>query len=300
MIPNDSYELLDFGKGRKLERLGGVLLDRTSPPAETFTMTEPHSLWKQADGTFWRNDGLKGKWSWRCRLPEPWILKTNHFDLELKPTEVGHLGIFPEQSPNWEWIYAKTKDFLTCRPAFRVLNLFAYTGGSTLAAAAAMNDAGKTACDNDSFFTVHVDSAKNIVQWARNNAMISALENAPIRWIAEDALKFVQREIKRGRKYDAIILDPPTYGHGTKGEVWKMERHLPELLDGCARLIEDSPAFVLLTAHSPGMDARKLGKILEYHFPGKGTCETYSMSIKTQTGRILPSGEAARMIWGLS
>ncbi len=293
----DSYELLDFGKGRKLERLGGILLDRISPPAEPFTPMKPFSDWQQAKGIFWRTEGLKGKWSWRGAIPKTWIQKTPYFALELKPTEVGHLGIFPEQIPNWEWIYAQTKAFLKRRSAFRVLNLFAYTGGSTLAAAAAMHEAGKTAEDADAFFTVHVDSAKNIVQWARSNAEISGLQNAPVRWIGEDALKFVQREVKRNRKYDAIILDPPTYGHGTKGEVWKLERRLPELLQGCAELIADSPAFVLLTAHSPGLDARKLGKILESVFPKKGTCETYPMFLKSQTGKILPSGEAARILW---
>lgn len=293
----DAYELLDFGRGRKLERLGGILLDRTSPPAEGFAPQKAPSDWRQAEGVFWRTDGLKGKWSWRRSAPQKWIQKTPRFALELKPTDVGHLGIFPEQYPNWEWIYSQTKTFLQRRSAFRALNLFAYTGGSTLAVAAAMNEAGKTAEDADAFCTVHVDSAKNIVQWARNNAEISGLQNAPVRWIAEDALKFVQREVKRDRKYEAIILDPPTYGHGTKGEVWKLERCLPELLRDCAKLMDRQPAFVLLTAHSPGLDAKKLGRILEDYFPQKGICETYPMFLKAKTGKILPSGEAARIVW---
>jgi len=290
------YHLLDFGKGRKLEQLGGVLLNRPSPPAEPFTTQESFSRWKQAVGEFRRSEGLKGSWKWKkFPAPQSWKLETSHFSLILKPTEVGHLGVFPEQEPNWEWIYEQTKYFLARRSTFRVLNLFAYTGGSTLAVAAAMREAGKTSADVENFCVSHVDSAKNIVQWARGNAEASGLADAPVRWIGEDALKFVQRELKRGRKYDAVILDPPSYGHGTKGEVWKLEQNLPELLDLCAELIEDSPAFVLLTAHSPGLDARGLARLLREHFPPQARCEFYPMELKTASGRVLPSGEAARM-----
>lgn len=292
------YELLDFGRGRKLERLGGLLLDRPSPPAEPFGTHEPVQVWRKAEGQFRRSSGLKGSWSWhRAEIPERWTLKTGHFSLELKPTEVGHLGVFPEQSPNWEWIYAQTKRFLTVRKTFRVLNLFAYTGGSTLASAAAMHEAGLTVENADFFFTSHVDSAKNIVQWARTNAELSGLKEAPIRWLAEDALKFVQREVKRGRQYEAVILDPPSYGHGTRGEVWKLEQHLPELLDLCAELLRENPAFVLLTAHSPGLDSRGLGRILKSSFRGDFRTETYPMRLETKSGHVLPSGEAARLIW---
>lgn len=292
------YELLDFGQGRKLECVDGVRLDRPSPPAEPFEMRLPPSEWSRVHGQFRRSDGLRGSWRWKAERPRKvWALKTAHFSLELKPTEVGHLGIFPEQAPNWEWIYEQTKFFLERRSAFRVLNLFAYTGGSTLASAAAMSAAGKTSDDAERFFTAHVDSAKNIVQWARANAELSGLTGAPIRWIGEDAVRFVQRELKRGRTYDAVILDPPSYGHGTRGEVWKLEQNLPELLDLCAELIAASPAFVLLTAHSPGLDARELERILRQHFPRGGESEAYPMELRTKSGRILPSGMAARMAW---
>ncbi|MBQ6109518.1 MAG: class I SAM-dependent methyltransferase [Thermoguttaceae bacterium] len=291
-----SYRLLDFGKGRKLEQFSGLLLDRPSPPAEPFPMREPVSLWNQAAGTFRRSEGLKGIWRWKTSpAPQSWTLETNHFSLILKPTEVGHLGVFAEQEPNWEWIYERTKFFLAQRPAFRVLNLFAYTGGSTLAAAAAMREAGKTSADAENFSVSHVDSAKNIVQWARENAETSGLADAPVRWIGEDAMKFTRRELKRGKKYDAVILDPPSYGHGTKGEVWKLEKDLPELLDLCAELIADSPAFVLLTAHSPGLDGRGMARLLREHFPRPGRCDFYPMELKTTSGRVLPSGEAARI-----
>lgn len=290
-----SYRLLDFGKGRKLEKFGGILLDRPSPPAELFTTREPFSIWEKADGMFRRSEGLKGNWRWKTSTaPQSWQLETSHFSLILKPTEVGHLGVFPEQEPNWEWIYDRTKFYLARRSAFRVLNLFAYTGGSTLAAAAAMREAGKTSANAEIFSVSHVDSAKNIVQWARENAEISDLADAPVRWIGEDALKFTRRELKRGKKYDAVILDPPSYGHGTKGEVWKLDQNLPELLDLCADLIADSPAFVLLTAHSPGLDERGLARLLREHFP-PARCDFYPMELKTATGRVLPSGAAARI-----
>ena len=155
-----SYRLLDFGKGRKLEQFGGLLLDRPSPPAEPFPTREPVSLWNQAAGTFRRSEGLKGSWRWKTSpAPQSWELETNHFSLILKPTEVGHLGVFAEQEPNWEWIYERTKFFLAQRPAFRVLNLFAYTGGSTLAAAAAMREVGKTSADAENFSVSQIGRA---------------------------------------------------------------------------------------------------------------------------------------------
>ncbi len=291
------YEILDFGNGRKLERLGGRLLDRPSPPAEGFQTTEGVFQWRQAEGKFSRSDGLKGSWQWRDEAPKSWLMDTGMFQLELKPTEVGHLGVFPEQRSNWKWIHTQTREFLARRKSFRVLNLFAYTGGSTLATASAMKNHGLTSEDVERFCTVHVDSAKNIVQWARGNAEISGLGNSPIRWISEDAFRFVLRELKRGRKYHALILDPPSYGHGTHGEIWKLDQHLPELLEACAELMTDKPGFVLLTAHSPGLNARGMERYLKRYFPGNTYCETYPMQLRTASGRVLPSGEVARLVW---
>lgn len=292
------YELLDFGNGRKLERLGEFLLNRTSPPAESYVPKLPPAVWNRADAAFWRSEGLKGRWKFNPlgkRLPERWTLEMPHFRLELKPTEVGHLGIFPEQRPNWDWIYTQTLRFLKRRPEFRVLNLFAYTGGSTLAAAAAMHDAGISSEKREYFFTTHVDSARNIVQWARGNAEFSGLQNVPVRWISEDAVKFVQRELKREHYYDAVILDPPSYGHGTRGEVWKLEQNLPELLELCAELTRGTPAFLLLTAHSPGWSAADLERLMQRYFPHISGVETHLMELRTSAGRVLPSGEAVKM-----
>ncbi len=292
------YELLDFGNGRKLERVGEILLNRPSPSAESFAPKLSASEWKNADAAFWRSEGLKGRWEWNPsgkRVPERWVLRMSHFMLELKPTEVGHLGIFPEQRANWEWIYTQTRRFLTQRTQFRILNLFAYTGGSTLAAAAAMQDAKISVENRESFFTTHVDSARNIVQWARSNSDLSGFQNVPTRWISEDVMKFAQRELKRERYYDAVILDPPSYGHGAHGEIWKLDQNLPELLELCAELTRGHPAFVLLTAHSPGWNCAALERILRHYFPALRGSEVHGMELQTIGGRGLPSGEAVKL-----
>ena len=212
-------------------------------------------LWTQADARFEGRDEQRGQWTDRRELPERWTVAHGPLRFELKRTEFGHLGLFPEQAENWDWIAraavrqrGRLARMLRAgeTPALReVLNLFAYTGGSTLAAAAAGAE------------VVHVDAAKNVVAWARRNAELSGLADAPIRWIAEDAMKFVKRELKRGNRYDAVILDPPSYGHGPHGEVWRLSKHLPRLLDLCAELTAGRPQFMLLTCHTPGYDAER-------------------------------------------
>ncbi|HEY2759098.1 MAG TPA: class I SAM-dependent methyltransferase, partial [Pirellulales bacterium] len=265
MFISQQYELLDFGDGRKLERFGDRILDRPSPAADTEQRQQKQTVWSTASAVFERSSGskefaapnsIRGQWRTRHNLPA-WtispILSNDKIQFELKLTDFGHVGIFPEQALHWDWIAQQIRassgahgDSIENDPPerFRVLNLFAYTGGSTLAAAAA------------GAAVTHVDAAKNIVAWARRNAELSALSAAPIRWIAEDAMKFVRREIKRGQQYDAIILDPPTYGHGAGGEVWKLDSHLPELLAMCKELIGPSPNFVILTCHSAPYDPR--------------------------------------------
>ena len=170
--------------------------------------------------------------------------RTGRCVLELKRTNFGHLGLFPEQAANWPWIAEQ----VASAPAMRVLNLFAYTGGSTLAAAAAGAE------------VVHVDAAKNIVAWARRNAALSGLADAPIHWIAEDALKFVKRELRRENRYDAVILDPPSYGHGAHGEVWRLSQHLPRLLELCGQLTAGRRRFMLLTCHTPDFEPARLAR----------------------------------------
>lgn len=285
MFAPAEYELLDFGRGRKLERFGPITLDRPSPAAEGVSPAKP-GLWPSATARFERGTSETGKWISNDSLPESWTISHGTLKFLLKPTDFGHVGLFPEQQANWDWL-GHTIDSIE-RP-LKVLNLFAYTGGSTLAAAAAGAD------------VVHVDAAKNVVDWARQNARLSALEEAPIRWIVEDVMKFVRREVKRGNHYDAVILDPPSYGHGPKGEAWKIDEHLPELLDLCGELTNHEPTFLLATCHSAGWDAGTLSRELMQRCASKlrassPKTETESLAITSTSQKILASGVVARIL----
>jgi 23S rRNA (cytosine1962-C5)-methyltransferase len=276
------YALLDFGNGRRLERFGPVTLDRPCPAAEGLDPAIPDA-WSRADARFDGRDQEKGQWTDRRDLPERWTVAFGALRFELKRTEFGHLGVFPEQAENWDWIPRVLAGGEGGR-ATKILNLFAYTGGSTLAAAAAGAD------------VVHVDAAKNVVAWARQNAELSGLADAPIRWIAEDAQKFVGRELKRGNRYDAVILDPPSYGHGPHGETWRLAQHLPRLLSMCAELTAGRLALMLLTCHTPGYDAELLRQIMEEcgFSTTSGPCEARPLGIRAADRRILPSGVVVR------
>jgi 23S rRNA (cytosine1962-C5)-methyltransferase len=280
MFDSDQYQLLDFGVGRKLERFGEYILDRYSQPAENVRRAGT-SEWKQANARYERTQGDGGRWKPADALPSTWTIAHGGIVFELQPTPFGHLGVFPEQAANWDWI---ARQVTRASRTLRVLNLFAYTGGSTLAAAAAGAE------------VVHVDSAENTVAWARRNAELSSLAEMPIRWIAEDAKKFAERELRRGNRYDAVILDPPSYGHGPKGETWKITRDLLPLLTTCAELTEGQRAFMLLTCHSPGFDPPEVEAILaDAVF---GTCQAGAtarpLTIPCADGRQLPSGVVAR------
>ena len=280
MFVATEYELLDFGDGRKLERFGPLVVDRPSPSAERATPANA-DLWQQASGKFERTSRDQGKWQWRDAPPDDWQIRHGDFRFQLKPTEFGHLGVFPEQATNWDWLGNKIRR--ANRP-LKVLNLFAYTGGSTLAAAAAGAE------------VTHVDGAKNVVAWARRNAEVSGLAEKPIRWITEDAAKFVRRELRRENYYDGVILDPPSYGHGPKGEVWKLTTDLAGLLRDCADLVRRRPALFLLTCHTPGFGPAELEAILSdtlFGRCGQGVV-TKRLAITTSDGRQLPSGIAAR------
>lgn len=280
MFATDQYELLDFGGGRKLERFGPYVLDRPSPAARRRRRRCPNR-WIHADARFERIRGQQGRWVPKDGLPSQWLVQYDSLCLLLKPSPVGHLGLFPEHAANWDWIAQR------CRRASRslkILNLFAYTGGATLVAAA--HGAAVT----------HVDAAQNIVRWARDNAQQSRLTDAPIRWITEDAVKFVRRELRRQNRYDAVILDPPSYGHGPKGESWKIDRDLSELLAMCAELLERREAFLLLTCHSPSIDASALKRLAQetgLNDPA-GVLNISSLGPKTAGGRQLPCGISLR------
>jgi 23S rRNA (cytosine1962-C5)-methyltransferase len=280
---SDQYQLLDFGRGRRLERFGEFVLDRPCPTVERLAKAEP-KIWDGADACFAEGDEKEGRWFYpRKTLPEAWTIKVENIRFELKCTPQGQVGIFPEQAENWEWI-SRLPASQGTEETLKVLNLFAYTGGSTLAAAAAGME------------VAHVDAAKNIVDWARRNAELSGLSDAPIRWICEDAWKFVKREIKRGNRYDAVILDPPSYGHGPKGEVWQLSKHLPLLLAQCAELVAGQCQFLLLTCHTPGYDAERLSAMLKEQFSidADSSIIAQPLSIRDIHGREMPSGTVVR------
>ena len=280
MFSPDQYGLLDFGDGRKLERFGPRIIDRPSPAAEG-NRPSAVDLWRNAHGRFERRNRDEGKWAWDHKPPKPWQISHDVLTFDLKATDFGHVGLFAEQVANWGWIADRIRR--AGRP-LKVLNLFAYTGGSTLAAASAGAE------------VTHVDAAKNVVTWARRNAELSSLSEHPIRWIAEDAAKFVRRELRREKYYDAVILDPPSYGHGPKGEVWKLATDLSALLADCAELVQRRPAFFLLSCHTPGFGCAELEAILSdtlFGACGQGVVSR-EMFLTTQDGRRLPSGALAR------
>lgn len=271
MFESDQYELVDFGNGRKLERFGGIEVERPSPAAVGPPVMES---W-QPEARYIRR-GSGGRWASDTTLPNNWQTDFETLRFELAATPSGQVGLFPEQASNWAWLKKKLVPYKACR----VLNLFAYTGGSTLAAAAA----GAS--------VTHVDSAKSVVSWARRNAEASGLADAPIRWIVEDAPKFVEREIRRGSQYDGIILDPPSYGHGPKNEEWKLQRDLLDLLTGCRQLLNSAPRLFLLSCHTPGFGEVELSAAVStclFGSCGAGV-RTRQLQLLTANGRSLPAG----------
>lgn len=245
-----TYELLDSGDEQKLERFGDFLLIRPCPQA----LWHPQSpkLWKEAHATFNRETPWEG-------LPKSWNIDYKKLTFKLSPTPFGHLGIFPEHAQHWSWMDSKLK------PSSEILNLFAYSGGATMHLA----QNGHKVC--------HLDASKGMVEWARQNAALNTLEDAPIRWIVDDTLKFLKREIKRKKQYDALLLDPPTFGRGSQGQVFKIERDLLPLLSLCRQVLKTRPSFVLLTCHTPGLTPQILQNLLSQTLP----------SIKVESGEML-------------
>ncbi len=272
------YELLDSGGGRKLESFGGVRVIRGEPKA-WWSPALPASEWDQAVA---EHEDERGRWSFREReLPESWPLRWGALTLEARFTETSkHLGVFPEQAPHWETLTAAGKDFEAkgvARP--RLLNLFGYTGAATLAGAAA------------GFAVTHVDASKPALAWARHNQALSGLDEAPVRWILEDAVKYVRRELKRGSQYEAIVLDPPSFGRGPKKELWRVERDVLMLLELCAELLSAQAGLMLLTLYSleasPIMGGNVLGEVLRER---EGTLTVGELALREARvgGRLLP------------
>ena len=269
------YELIDAGDGRRLERFGERVVDRPAPAASEPAM-DP-TAWDEADLRFDRNLG----WHARRGGLEPWPVQIDELTLELRATEAGQVGAFPEQQTTWAWI----REQLGAAGAAprSVLNLFAYTGGATLAAAAA------------GARVAHVDASRPAIAWARRNAALSGLEDRPIRWLVDDAEGFLAREARRGRRYDGLILDPPTYGHGPAGRAWRLEERLDTLLRLAARVAEPG-AFVVLTTHTPGIEPADLQSALGTAFGALPAIASGRMDLEARSGARLSLGARARMI----
>jgi len=259
------YELIDSGGGRKLERFGKYVLSR--PCSQALWEPQHKKAWKRADAVFTRDE--KGHWEFTTKLPESWVVDIDGMKMRVQLTDFGHVGLFAEQRMFWK----RMREII--RPGQRVLNLFAYSGGSTLCCA----QKGASLC--------HLDASKGMVDWARQNAALNGLEKAPIRWIVEDAMKFLQREQRRGSFYDAIILDPPSFGRGSKGEVFKIERDIQKLLGLCRDCLSSAPSFVLFSCHTPGFTPLTVSHLLEDAMP-KGEIEFGEMCLEAE--RVVPSG----------
>ncbi|MCD7881200.1 MAG: class I SAM-dependent methyltransferase [Clostridiales bacterium] len=276
------YELIDCGGGEKVERWGKTVLVRPDPQAIWNTPRERRE-WKRPDGRYHRSSSGGGHWD-KGRMPDRWQVRYDDLVFQVGAMNFKHTGLFPEQAVNWD--FAREMIRSAGRPV-RVLNLFAYTGGATVACAAA----GAQVC--------HVDAAKGMVAWARENAALSGLTDAPIRWIVDDCGKFVDREIRRGHRYDAIIMDPPSYGRGPSGEVWKLEDSLYHFLERAVQLLSDRPLFFLINSYTTGLAPSVLGYLLDVlvtpKHGGRTECSELGLPV-TATGQGLPCGSAGRWI----
>ncbi len=279
------YELLDCADGERLERWGSYLLVRPDPQA-VWQTSRRHPGWKRFDARYHRSERGGGHWE-NLRLPENWTIQYKNLTFNIKPMSFKHTGVFPEQASNWDFAAARIAARIAAGKPARILNLFAYTGAATINAAAA----GAQVC--------HVDAARGMVQWARENAKSSGLENAPVRWIVDDCMQFVARELRRGHRYDAVIMDPPSYGRGPGGQVWKIENDLYPLVRETMKLLSEDPDFFLISSYSTGLSPSVMGYIM-------GTCNTRGLAeIECQelglrvkeTGFNLPCGASARMVW---
>ena len=273
------YEVLDTSKGEKLERWGDYLLIRPDPQV-IWDTPKTNRGWKKCNGHYHRSSKGGGDWEF-FDLPKQWQIHYGELTFNLKPFSFKHTGLFPEQAANWDWFgdLIRRAD----RPV-KVLNLFTYTGGATLAAAAARAH------------VTHVDASKGMVTWAKENAASSGLSDAPIRWIVDDCVKFVQREIRRGNHYDAIIMDPPSYGRGPKGEIWKIEESIHGLIQLCTQLLSEDPLFFLVNSYTTGLQPAVLTYMIATElkkFKGFVRSEEIGLPV-TDTGLVLPCGASGR------
>ena len=277
------YAVLDAGGGEKLERWGDVILRRPDP--QTIWPPADPALWRQAQAHYHRSERGGGSWEILRPLPEKWSIRHGELRFWVKPTGFKHTGLFPEQAANWQWMDGLIRRRITAGgEAPRVLNLFGYTGGASLACAAA------------GAHVTHVDAAKGMVLWAKENRELSGLPETSFRFIVEDALAFVRREIRRGHSYDGILMDPPSYGRGPSGEVWKLEDELFGLVDTCAQALSDRPLFFLINGYTTGFQASVLDNLLLRCVVSRHGGETDSgeLCLPVETGGVLPCGASGR------
>ena len=274
------FSVIDSGGGEKLERWGDVILCRPDPQA--IWDKDPAMPWKSAVARYTRSSSGGGAWDFRRELPDKWQISYRDLRFIVHPTGFKHTGLFPEQAANWDFMMSAIQN--AGRP-ISVLNLFGYTGGATVACAAA----GARVC--------HVDAAKGMVAWAKDNAAASGLREAPIRYIVDDCEKFVAREIRRGNRYDAIVMDPPSYGRGPGGEVWRLEDKIAPLLALCAQVLTDRPLFFILNAYTTGLQPAVLSNLLTIALKNyNGRVEAQEVCLPTERGLVLPCGAAGRFV----
>ena len=278
----NQYELIDCADGERLERWDRYILIRPDPQV-LWQTPKLDPLWKKADARYVRSKSGGGSWTVYKKLPQVWNVSYNDIVFGVKPMGFKHTGIFPEQAVNWEFAADKIRK---AGRQLNILNLFAYTGGATLACL----NAGARVC--------HVDASKGMIQWAKENAALSHLSEKPVRWIVDDCVKFVKREIRRGSKYDGIIMDPPSYGRGPNGEIWKLEEQLYPLVELCSQLLSDNAVFFILNSYTTGLSPSVMQYLLGVTLAKEhgGTVSADEIGLRaTQTGLVLPCGSTA--IW---
>lgn len=270
------YEILDMANGEKLERWKNIVLVRPDPQIIWKDKTFPEK-WNKANAIYKRSNKGGGGWNYKTKLPESWQIKYKDLTFNIKPMGFKHTGLFPEQAVNWDWMIDKIK---SAKRSIKVLNLFAYTGGATVACLSA----GAAVC--------HVDSSKGMVAWAKENVNSSGLQDKQIRYIVDDVVKFVQREIRRGNTYDAIIMDPPSYGRGTSGEVWQFESNISDLVELCTKVLSKDPLFFLINSYTTGISGEVLSNILKLNmkkYKGKISAGEIGLPM-SNSNLVLPCG----------
>ena len=266
--------------GQKLEKWGDVILSRPDPQIIWKNKSYPKK-WNEINAEYHRSKTGGGAWNYKKKMPNQWQVKYKNLTFNIKPMGFKHTGLFPEQAVNWDWMINKIKQEKKNRKEIKVLNLFAYTGGATVACLSA----GASVC--------HVDSSKGMTTWAKENVVSSGLKDKPVRFIVDDVVKFVNREIRRNNKYDAIIMDPPSYGRGAKGEVWQFENNIYDLVELCTKVLSDNPIFFLINSYTTGISSKVLENILNLTIPKKynGYFEAGEIGLPMENSKlVLPSG----------